>query len=287
MKSNHEYLQKLRDDAMQSPASRLRLQNWERIIRWRIDGEEFFWTVNAGIIKPADDSVPPQITLSCSSTTLVKIATRQLQLFLALWATGDLQFEGSFADAFHLGYVFLSDMRSRKVVFIAHCFLNTNTRFPGGSGYPGATIPLIELLMQSGMGIIQMPCPEYGCFGLEKELYGELSEAQVRSGFRNMARSVADQIEAYRRMDYEIAGIIGMNPSPSCGVEVTKGKDTMLGTGRDTSEKDGSGVFIEELRQLLVERDLSNIPMFGFRRMLPGESGSEAKLSAIKLQIGR
>jgi predicted secreted protein len=130
-----------------------------------------------------------------------------------------------------------------------------------------------------------MPCPEFECFGLEKESYGELPDDQVRSCFRAIARGVVAQIEAYRRLNYKITGIIGMNPSPSCGVEVAKGKETMLGTGRNISEKSESGVFIEELRQLLLERGLSDVPVVGFRRMLPGESGSEAKLTNLQRQL--
>jgi predicted secreted protein len=280
-------IQKLMDSAMQNPASRLRLQNWDRIIQWNIDDDVIFWAVKNGQISPTVKTTP-QIKLSCSGATLAQIATGELPLFLAIWATNELKFEGSFADAFHLGYVFLNDARKRRVAFVAHCFLNTNTRFPGGSAYPGATVPLIELLLQSGIGIIQMPCAEFCCFGLEKELYGELPEAQVRSCFQELAQNVINQIEAYKKLNYEIVGIIGMNPSPSCGVEITKGKGTMIGTSRDTSEQDGPGVFIEELQQILAQRGLSNeVPVFGFRRILPGESGNEAKLSALNQRLNQ
>ena len=195
--------------------------------------------------------------------------------------TNDVEFTGSFADAFHLGYVFLSDERSHRVVFIAHCFLNTNTRFPGGSAFKGSTVPLIELLLKSGMGIVQMPCPEFQCLGLEKEFYGAVPEAKLRRCFRELAQGVVAQIKAYQNLGYEIAGVIGMNPSPSCGVEITKGKGTMLGVDRDLSEKAGPGVFIEELQKLVLESELTGVPIFGFRRILPGEAGVDERISEL------
>lgn len=78
-----------------------------------------------------------------------------------------------------------------------------------------------------------------------------------------------------------------MNPSPSCGVEITKGKGTMLGIDRDTSEKEDPGVFIEELIKLLKEERIENIPIFGIRRILPGEEGIEERLEQIKIRLSQ
>ena len=99
-----------------------------------------------------------------------------------------------------------------------------------------------------------MPCPEYECLGLEKEFYGEVVNEQLRSCFRKTAETVVKQIKDYLALGFEIAGVIGMNPSPSCGVGVAKGRGTMLGTDRDTTEKNESGIFIEELEKLLQRK---------------------------------
>ena len=253
-KASAELLESLRQKANQRTASPKATQDWERVIRWEIDCIPSFWIVtNGGIqISEPNDS---QIVLKCTHQTLEKLVSGELPFFVAIWATGELQYRGSFADAMRLGYIFLTDKRGRRVVFLAHCFLNMNTRFPGGCAFEGATIPLIETLLQSGVGIVQMPCPEFLCLGLEKEQYGELSEKELRGCFRRLAAGVVDQMGAYVENGHEVAGIIGMNPSPSCGVEITKGKGTMLGKDGDTSEKEGSGVFIEELKVLAKERE--------------------------------
>ena len=218
----------------------LRLANWSKSIQWVVDGEAFYWEVSAGNLHQVETR-EADIVLNCTRETLRKVAERRLPLFIAIWATGDIQFQGSFADAYRLGYLFLDDSRKRKVVFLTHCFLNINTRFPQGCAFAGANIPVVNTLLKHDLGIIQMPCPEFLCLGLEKEKYGEVPEAELRDCFREIGAGVVDQIEAYLGLGYEIAGIIGMNPSPSCGVEVSKGKGTMLGLDRDTSEKEESG----------------------------------------------
>ena len=130
-----------------------------------------------------------------------------------------------------------------------------------------------------------MPCPEFLCLGLEKRGWGVGSEAAIRAAFRCVAESVADQVGAYLEYGHEILGIIGMNPSPSCGVEASKGTGTMLGLDRDTSEKQGPGLFIQELTGLIRARGLPLPPVFGVRRTLPGEGGLDEQLRRVRERL--
>ena len=274
----------LLEQANQNPITRLRLKDWSKSIRWMVDGESYDWAVSDQALvwgNPAE----PALSLNCSAETLGKIVSGELLLFIAIWVTGDIQYEGSFADAYKLGYLFLDDARKRRVVFLTHCFLNINTRFPQGCAFAGANVPLVNALLKHDLGIIQMPCPEFICLGLEKERYGELTEEDLRFCFRSIATGVVNQIEAYLELGYEIPGVIGMNPSPSCGVEVSKGVGTMLGLDRDTSEKPGPGVFIEEMQDLLREREINNLPIFGIRRILPGETDIEERIEHLERML--
>lgn len=285
--STYELIEQMMTKTNNRQDALLRLRNWHRVIRWVVEGDQVFWKTDTGRFAPSA-AEEPQITISCSKKTLKKILSQELPFFLALWATGDLQFKGSFSDAHRLGYIFLSDKndkRKRRVVFLAHCFLNINTRFPEGSAFAGANTPLIQTLLQKEVGIIQMPCPEFQCLGLEKELAGELSESEIRACYRKQAESVVNQIQQYLDFGYQIAGIIGMNPSPSCGVEVSKGKGKFLGLNEDTSEKEGPGVFIEELQNTAQQRGLGQLPIFGIRRILTGESGMEERLRALNEKL--
>lgn len=277
-------LQKLIDRANESPITPLRLKHWHKSIEWQVGDDKHYWSVKEGHLVWADPR-PTEITLRSSREVLEKIVSQRLPFFVAIWVTGDIQFDGSFADAYRLGYVFLNDARKRQVVFLAHCFLNINTRFPQGCAFPGANVPLVEALLQTGVGVVQMPCPEFLCLGLEKERYGEVPAEKLRACFQGVARGVFEQIQAYLDLGFEIRGIIGMNPSPSCGVESAKGKGTMLGLDRDTSEKAGPGLFIEELMDLAGKGGIKDLPFFGIRRVLPGEAGIDGQLETLRRKL--
>ncbi len=59
----------------------------------------------------------------------------------------------------------LRDERSRKVLFVSHCILNENTRYPGGAFYPGVNPKVINEIAAFDCGVVQMPCPEQAAWG--------------------------------------------------------------------------------------------------------------------------
>ena len=270
--------------ANENPLTPLRLKDWDQLVKWEVAGEEYYWLSRDGQFVPVDGG-EAGFTLKCSAETLQKIVDQKMPFFMALWGTGEIQFEGGFGDAYRLGYVFLADKRERRVIFISHCWLNINTRFPQGAAFRGANEPLVKTLLDSGLGIIQMPCPEYEVLGLEKYAYGDIVLEPLREKFREVAQVVVKQIKDYRALGFEVVGILGMNPSPSCGVDTTKGKGTMLGTNRDTSEENDSGIFMDELRKLLAENGLADIRIFAVRRMLIGEPGLEERMAQLREYI--
>lgn len=274
-------LNALLDHVNASEITPLRLKDWQKLVEWRVDGSSFYWLSDGKHFQNAEGG-QADFVLKLSEDTLLRISEVKLPFFIGLWGTGDIQFEGSFGDAYRLGYVFLSDKRERRVIFISHCWLNINTRFPEGCSFAGANVPLIKTLLDAGLGILQMPCPEYECLGLEKWLYGEVILDEIRGCFRKQAEVVLKQIKDYRALGFDIVGILGMNPSPSCGVTVAKGKGTMLGTDRDTSEQPVPGIFIEELQKLLKQEEIDDIRFFGVRRTLIGESDLDEKIASLE-----
>ncbi len=134
----------------------------------------------------------------------------------------------------------LRDHRSRKVVFLSHCLLNENTRYLGGAGRAGGVVEIVRPYLESGIGIVQLPCPEEQAWGgvVKRRLlafYG--AEASVRYRLRNillplmllytrrvyrrLARQVATQVEDYLASGFTVLGIVGIDGSPSCGVQRT------------------------------------------------------------------
>ena len=53
-----------------------------------------------------------------------------------------------------------NDGRSKKVVFVAHCFLNQNSISDGTAIYPAANKDVVDFFLNADIGIVQMPCPE-------------------------------------------------------------------------------------------------------------------------------
>ena len=54
------------------------------------------------------------------------------------------------------------------MVFIAHCLLNQNSVSDGTAVYPAAFKSTVRLLLDADAGIVQLPCPELCCLGLDR-----------------------------------------------------------------------------------------------------------------------
>jgi uncharacterized protein YbbK (DUF523 family) len=187
----------------------------------------------------------------------------------------------------------LRDERSRRVVFVSHCLLNENVRYLGGAFRPGGVAELISELVDQGVGICQMPCPEQRAWGgvLKRRMllaYGargtllyrgrgpllRLFILHTRVIYRRLAREVAAQIADYDRSGFAVVGIVGVGASPSCGVRTTldirRSFDAMARTPADAldrrhfntevvlaSRRAGAGIFIRSLQHQLRRRGLA------------------------------
>lgn len=162
------------------------------------------------------------------------------------------------------------DGRSKKVVFVAHCFLNQNSISDGTAVYPAAFKEMIHFFLNQDIGIVQMPCPELCCLGLDRgNVSGADSPVVVENTRirREMKKSAADytlgkladhvlwQISEYHRHGFEIIGIIGANRSPNCGVNTTSDHNM---------EIDGKGLFMEKLSEGLAREHIT-VPMIGLK----------------------
>ena len=163
-----------------------------------------------------------------------------------------------------------ADGRSRKVVFLAHCLLNQNAISDGTAVRPAGFPEMVSYLLEHGVGIVQLPCPELLCLGLDRgdpqgaERPVVVENTRIRRAMaqaepsRRLARLVADtmaQLLEYRRYGFQVVGILGANRSPCCGVDTTS---------QDDQEVPGMGVFLEALSRRLEEVGWK-IPMVGFR----------------------
>ena len=134
----------------------------------------------------------------------------------------------------------VTDARGGRVVFMSHCLLNENVRFPGGATCAGAVPELVGGYVADGVGICQMPCPEQRAWGGVRKrhllwFYGRASlrwrpvrrvalavaTTWTTVTYRRLARRVARDIADYRDSGLEVVEIVGVGGSPSCGVATT------------------------------------------------------------------
>ncbi len=156
-----------------------------------------------------------------------------------------------------------SDKRGKKVILVAHCILNQNAKLDECAHYPGAIREIIQLLLERGIGMIQMPCPELIRLGLDRQADKSTShtvqsedtrisrimqEAEAQKLCKKISEDIVYQVEEYQKNGFEVLGLLGINGSPTCGVETT---------WADDHEFDGYGVLIKCLEEELAQRNIT------------------------------
>ena len=175
-----------------------------------------------------------------------------------------------------------TDGRSKRVIFLAHCLLNQNAISDGTAVCPAAFGELIQLLLDHEVGIVQMPCPELYCLGLDRgDVHGaerpvveentRIRRAMEKDGPRQkreaLADLVAEQVQEYHKHGFQVLGIVGANRSPNCGLETTSDFDR---------EVEGRGAFMDAIAQRLEAAGIS-VPMLGLKR----PDGAAQKVAAL------
>lgn len=128
--------------------------------------------------------------------------------------------------------------RSKKILIVSHCILNQNTVIPEEARAKGAIFSAVEWAMKQGYGFLQLPCPEFTFLGLDRPpmTYEQYNTPEYRKHCREILKTVLWQAEDYLKNGYELAGILGIQSSPSC--DPTR------------------GIFMEELTAMLAEKGI-------------------------------
>jgi len=153
----------------------------------------------------------------------------------------------------------IQDKRSRKIVVVAHCILNQNSRVQGIAYYAGMINEIVDVMRKYEVGIIQMPCPELTYAGLlrpsqTKEQY---DTPAFRRHCRQIASSTADQVKEYVRNGFKVLAILGVEDSPTCEVEEAN-----------------LGILMEELQSELKKRKVEAPPMKGVSHTSAGQDAA-------------
>lgn len=115
--------------------------------------------------------------------------------------------------------------RSKRVIFTSHCILNQNTVVYPLARAQGAYSEIIKTIMDKGIGIHQLPCPEYRHLGIERKPLSksEYDTKEFRDLCKDISQDAVNILKEYLHNDYEIIGLIGINQSPSCSIRDIRG----------------------------------------------------------------
>ena len=116
-----------------------------------------------------------------------------------------------------------ADARSGKLIFVSHCILNQSAKVRGIAVFPGSVRPVVDLLLDHGVAIFQMPCPEMTYLGAMRwgQVRDQYDSPMFRRHCQNLADGVMEQALEYRRSGYQVLGFIMVDGSPVCGLKKT------------------------------------------------------------------
>jgi len=211
-----------------------------------------------------------------------------------------------------------TDRRSKRIVFVSHCIINCNNKFPGYADVAGAYTEFIIPILEAGIGIFQMPCCEvlgWGGVG-RKRIEHDLDRANLDQDWikeypelcAKWARWTADRLQDYVENGYAVLGIIHTADSPTCGLDhvdsFPKIHFDLLDSGvtwdnlvfddlvakLETPEEmvargaSGRGAFGSVLRDELAQRKIE-VPWLGYVPSKPMKGQSEQILRSLGLQV--
>ena len=168
-----------------------------------------------------------------------------------------------------MSQVHLEDARGKKIALIAHCLLNANAKVLEFARYPGIFMDVLTTLNKYDIGVVQLPCPETLYLGVQR--WWHVKDLYDNPGFRkfcyNLSIPFADQINAFREVGYKIVCILGIDGSPTCGVNLTcrskewGGRPKVLDFEKVLSP--GRGVWMEQLQNYLQDNKIALPPFYG------------------------
>ena len=158
--------------------------------------------------------------------------------------------------------------RGKKIIFLAHCILNANSKVGGLASYPAGVRELTDFLADHNVGIIQLPCLETEVLGLQR--WGHVKEQLSHPSFLDCcARLLAPfvrQAAMYKEQGHTLLGSVGVDGSPSCGVNKTCRSKQWGGDFLDPKETWNKvdamkwaaepGVFMETFQKKLLEKSV-------------------------------
>ena len=155
-----------------------------------------------------------------------------------------------------------------KIAILAHCLLNQNVKPHQRARYPGIVTPVLDVIRDEGYALVQLPCPEIAFAGARRwsQVIEQYDTPKYRAHCSDMATLSVDQIDHFLSDSGFTLVLIGLEGSPSCGVQLTGSSPEWQGypgavemTGK-YPVKQGTGLFMQALQKEIESRGRSVPP---------------------------
>lgn len=168
----------------------------------------------------------------------------------------------------------MKENEKQKILIVSHCFLNDAAKLRNQEENAQAEERLskrvfLKKMLTDGVELIQLPCPEFLLYGSNR--WGHAASQFDTPYFRKEARAMLTpiilQLQEYAKYPnrFEILGILGIDGSPSCGVnytydgdwggELTNGTD-LKNTLNNLKKVQKPGIFMSVFKEMLLEHHL-------------------------------
>lgn len=144
--------------------------------------------------------------------------------------------------------------RGKKIIFVSHCLLNQNVRAIDTERFSGTFKDMLDLFGESGVGVVQLPCPQIEFNGgLNRKASSHEETNGYKADCRKLSVSLIHQIESYIKNNYHVVGILGVELSSTCGVhQVQNGRKNVP----------GKGILMEEIEKEMQKKNFQ-VPIIG------------------------
>jgi len=162
------------------------------------------------------------------------------------------------------------DKRTKRFIFIPFCFICPAFQAEGivKDSWAKTVKPVVEVLVEQDVNIVQMPCPESLFGGLKKNLKRQpasiikYDNPDFRRHCHKLALETAKSIKAILSSGYQVVAILGLEYSPACSTKLQY-------TNKGTIHR--SGIYMEYLQNLLKTEKI-DIPFVGINKRWPKKS---------------
>lgn len=124
----------------------------------------------------------------------------------------------------------MSNSIKQKILVVSHCFFNDAAKVKGQNEHEFAEERIakrafLKKMLSDEVELIQLPCPEMILYGANRWAHAssQFDTPHYRSECRRMLEPIAEQLEEYAKHSnrYELLGVVGVDGSPSCGINYT------------------------------------------------------------------